>query len=142
MNHPNDHHSRMYEEQYKKFVHAKTQCLSKYDKSSTGRFDHHVIEICSLINQYDHYYTTSSCSGRSFIYTGIGIKSTSSFIRYRISHEPIHTTNQERYFNLSTLQSDPTGGGDIIVSTYDGGKQQRKIQRRRRFQQQQPSCLP
>ena len=96
----------------KEFAHRKTQCLdgTKKDKSSAGQIDERCIEICQVINALPHYYTTSSCSGRCFLYRGPGIKATNQFQRYRVSHNRIQ--NAHRYFDLSTLQSDPTGGGD------------------------------
>lgn len=104
---------------YKNFAHAKDQCLNhKPDKSSAGRIDAHAMEICSMINAREHFYTTSSCSGRCFLYTGLGIKSTDTFQRFRVTHELIPKDDDDavqRYFNLETLHSDPTGGcGDDI----------------------------
>ena len=131
------------------FQHRKEQCLSKKDKSSAGKIDKHCVTICNLINNNfnDEYYTTSSCSGRCFIYNGtIGKGSSGSgsshanytnnndnegdatattnngsnngmFIRYRVNHEKI--INPKRYFNLNTLDDDPTGGdGDEINDDY------------------------
>jgi tRNA G37 N-methylase Trm5 len=120
---------------HQKFQHAKEQCLygHKRDKSSVGQYDTGVMEICTLINEhFREYYTTSSCAGRCFLYTGMGIKATTTFVRCRISHGPIQ--DSVRYFDLSTIQTDPTGGGDPIPQIYDGGKRQR--QRDRRQQQQ------
>jgi tRNA G37 N-methylase Trm5/tRNA(Phe) wybutosine-synthesizing methylase Tyw3 len=125
MIHNDDQRQRQKQQQshtnrFKNFAHAKHICLngSKPDKSSAGRIDAHAVQICNAINALDAYYTTSSCSGRCFLYTGIGNKSSSSstdtfcFQRFRVSHELIRDAS--RYFNLATLQSDPTGGGDEI----------------------------
>jgi tRNA G37 N-methylase Trm5/tRNA(Phe) wybutosine-synthesizing methylase Tyw3 len=96
------------------FENSKNQCLGKRDKSSAGRIDPKAVDICAVINELPHYYTTSSCAGRCFLYRGPGIKSTNEFTRYRVSHDRIE--NAHRYFDLSTLQSDPTGGADPVRS--------------------------
>ena len=96
------------------FANAKAQCLGKRDKSSAGRIDPHAVEICAVLNEHDAYFTTSSCAGRSFMYRGQGIKATQQFQRFRVSHDCIR--DPERYFNLATIHSDPTGGGDPVRS--------------------------
>jgi tRNA G37 N-methylase Trm5 len=96
------------------FANAKAQCLGKRDKSSAGRIDPHAVDICAVLNAKDEFYTTSSCAGRCFLYQGQGIKSTEQFRRYRVSHDCV--ANAQRYFDLSTLSSDPSGGGDPIPS--------------------------
>jgi tRNA wybutosine-synthesizing protein 3 len=98
----------------KDFENAKAQCLGKRDKSFAGRIDPHAVDICGLINERDDYYTTSSCAGRCLMYCGEGVKATDNFTRFRISHEKIN--DPKRYFDLTTLDSDPTGGGDPIRS--------------------------
>lgn len=98
----------------KDFENAKAQCLGKRDKSFAGRIDPHAVDICGLINERDDCYTTSSCAGRCFMYCGEGVKATNDFQRFRISHDKIE--EPQRYFNLSTIDSDPTGGGDPIRS--------------------------
>ena len=101
------------------FENAKAQCLGKRDKSFAGRIDPHVVEICGILNERDDLYTTSSCAGRCFMYRGSGIKSTHNFTRFRISHEKIE--NPTRFFDLTTLKEDPSGGGDPIreIGQYD-----------------------
>ncbi|KAL7467886.1 hypothetical protein ACHAXS_008108 [Conticribra weissflogii] len=146
------------------FQTRKNNCLSKRDKSSAGRIDPRAVDICAAINERREYYTTSSCSGRCFLYVGDGIKSwhaTGSvsgedigeegdgggtvvaggsgtpdglattndhaaatgklgfFQRYRVNHDLI--LEPCRYFDISTLEEDPTGGGDPIptVGQYD-----------------------
>jgi len=148
--HPNNqpHHTTHFQTR-------KTNCLSKRDKSSAGRIDPRAVDICAAINERREYYTTSSCSGRCFLYVGDGIKSWHSissdssenedvkgasgvpeglattqnnhastgklgfFQRYRVNHDLIH--EPARYFNISTIKEDPTGGGDPIpiVGQYD-----------------------
>lgn len=97
---------------YNDFANSKNQCLGKRDKSDAGRIDPRAVDICSVINEREEMFTTSSCSGRSFIYMGPGIKSTKRFSRVRISHDKIK--DAKRYFDLRTLESDPTGGADPI----------------------------
>jgi tRNA G37 N-methylase Trm5 len=110
----------------KDFENAKQQCLGKRDKSFAGRIDVKAVDICSVINERCEYYTTSSCSGRAFLYQGHGVKAlqyyvggeeqqrASHFQRWRISHDLIQ--DAVRYFDLSTLEKDPTGGADPIRS--------------------------
>jgi tRNA G37 N-methylase Trm5/tRNA(Phe) wybutosine-synthesizing methylase Tyw3 len=123
----------------KDFNNAKQQCLGKRDKSFAGRIDVQAVDICSVLNERCEYYTTSSCAGRAFLYQGHGVKALqyqiastldgekaegdeeqlqsshqqlTAFKRFRISHDLIE--DPVRYFDLSTLQEDPTGGGDPI----------------------------
>lgn len=96
------------------FENSKNQCLGKRDKSFRGQIDPRARAICGLINDKEEYYTTSSCAGRSFFYQGEGVKASTTFRRFRISHEPIQ--DSKRYFDLTTLLSDRTGGGDEIRS--------------------------
>ena len=107
----------------KKFTNAKKQCLGKRDKSSAGRLDPGAVAICGILNERDAYYTTSSCAGRCFLYSGRGIKATDSFARYRVSHDKIDEPT--RYLDLTTLESDLTGGGDPIKE-FDGGRRMRQ----------------
>ena len=101
------------------FENAKTQALGKRDKSFAGRIDARAVEVCGIINERQDMYTTSSCSGRCFMYVGPGIKSSTEFRRFRISHERI--TDPIRYFDLTTIDTDPSGGADRIrsVGQYD-----------------------
>lgn len=92
------------------FENGKNQCLGKRDKSSAGRIDPRAVHICSVLNEYPYFYTTSSCAGRCYLYQGQGIKATSTFRRFRVSHDKINDSN--RYFDLTTIENDPTGGGD------------------------------
>ena len=123
------------------FQTRKVNCLSKRDKSSAGRIDPKAVDICSVLNNRQEYYTTSSCAGRCFLYCGDGIKSWHStndnstdteengggklgfFHRYRVNHDLINEPT--RYFNLSTLINgqDRTGGGDAIptIGQFDNG---------------------
>jgi tRNA G37 N-methylase Trm5 len=106
------------------FTNAKNQCLGKSDKSSAGRWDDGAVEICALINAWAAGYTTSSCAGRCFLYQGLGVKSTDTFKRFRVSHHGI--VDAERYFDLTTISSDPTGGGDELRSVVVVEQQQQQ----------------
>ena len=101
------------------FENAKGQCLGKRDKSFAGRIDPKAVDACGIINEREEMYTTSSCAGRCFMYVGPGIKSSHDFKRFRISHNKIEDPN--RFFDLSTIAEDPSGGGDPIrtVGQYD-----------------------
>jgi tRNA (guanine37-N1)-methyltransferase len=101
------------------FENAKAQCLGKRDKSFAGRIDPHAVEICGILNEREDGFTTSSCAGRCFLYRGSGIKSTQNFTRFRISHEKIE--DPVRFFDLTTIDADPSGGGDPIrtIGQYD-----------------------
>jgi hypothetical protein len=65
---------------WKDFENAKQQCLGKRDKSFAGRIDVQAVEICSVINERCEYYTTSSCSGRAFVYRGHGVKALQYYV--------------------------------------------------------------
>lgn len=125
---------------WKDFENAKQQCLGKRDKSFAGRIDVQAVEICSVINERCEYYTTSSCSGRAFVYRGHGVKAlqyyvggeeqqrASHFQRWRISHGLIQ--DAVRYFDLSTLREDPSGGADPIrsIGQFEHGEQLKQLQ--------------
>jgi len=101
------------------FDNAKGQCLGKRDKSFAGRIDPRAVDACGIINEREEMYTTSSCAGRCFMYRGPGIKASTEFKRFRISHGKI--ADPDRYFDLTTIDEDPSGGGDPIrsVGQYD-----------------------
>lgn len=46
------------------FLQRKSDVLSKLDKSSAGKWDEKIINLCDKINSKEQFYTTSSCSGR------------------------------------------------------------------------------
>lgn len=101
------------------FENAKAQCLGKRDKSFAGRIDPKAVDACGIINEREEMYTTSSCAGRCFMYRGPGIKASTDFKRFRISHGKI--SDPDRFFDLTTIDSDPSGGGDPIrsIGQYD-----------------------
>jgi tRNA G37 N-methylase Trm5 len=101
------------------FENSKSQCLGKRDKSHAGRIDPKAVDICAVLNEREDCYTTSSCAGRCFLYQGTGIKASTEFKRFRKSHDLVH--DPVRYFNLSTIETDPSGGGDPIrtIGQYD-----------------------
>jgi len=49
------------------FQQFKQDCLAKKDKSKKGTVDIKIVPLVDLINSLEHYYTTSSCSGRIVI---------------------------------------------------------------------------
>mmetsp|Transcript_1439 Transcript_1439/g.3678 ORF Transcript_1439/g.3678 Transcript_1439/m.3678 type:complete len:596 (+) Transcript_1439:124-1911(+) len=101
------------------FENAKAQCLGKRDKSFAGRIDPKAVDACGIINERDEMYTTSSCAGRCFMYRGPGIKASTEFKRFRISHGKI--LDPDRFFDLTRIAEDPSGGGDPIrtIGQYD-----------------------
>ena len=144
MDHDTQQKNKERNQKYASFQIQKENCLGKRDKSNAGRIDPKAVDICAAINARSEYYTTSSCSGRCFLYCGDGIKShhhyatttttkTSSSCATKESNnnddEQINNghgffqrfrvnhdliQNPKRYFNLNTLFEDLDGGGDPI----------------------------
>ncbi len=73
------------------FIQRKQDVLSKEDKSSIGEWDKKIKEFCDKINSIEHYYTTSSCSGRILIIKDEDKKITGLF--EFVSHDFILFTN-------------------------------------------------
>ncbi|XP_077414434.1 tRNA wybutosine-synthesizing protein 3 homolog [Vanacampus margaritifer] len=48
----------------KSFSEWKKRCLNKCDLSKKGNVDEDIVHLVSLLNSYEEYFTTSSCSGR------------------------------------------------------------------------------
>lgn len=69
------------------FDNEKKTYLSKADKSKKGNIDEKVIPLLTKINSLPDYYTTSSCSGRAYLWKGTGKKSETSWLR--VSHDLI-----------------------------------------------------
>lgn len=89
------------------FEHRKQTFLAKCDKSSAGEIDEKAREICAELNARPAFFTTSSCSGRAFIWRGDGVKSTDCFSRWRVSHDLVDAG----YFDLKTLDAGSCGNG-------------------------------
>mmetsp|Transcript_49091 Transcript_49091/g.114826 ORF Transcript_49091/g.114826 Transcript_49091/m.114826 type:complete len:601 (-) Transcript_49091:8-1810(-) len=85
------------------FEQRKRTFLSKDDKSSAGGIDKHCVEVCKVINARPAFFTTSSCSGRAFLWRGDGVKSTDNFTRYKVTHELVEDAGT--YFDLRSLQA-------------------------------------
>ncbi len=66
------------------FTNDKKTFLEKQDKSKKGAVDEKVLPIISLINAHPRYYTTSSCSGRAYLWCGQGKKNETEWLR--VSH--------------------------------------------------------
>lgn len=66
---------------------AKRNALGKRDKSSAGAIDPRAVSICATINGCRDWFTTSSCSGRCYMWRGDGNKATNEFARGRMSHD-------------------------------------------------------
>ncbi|XP_066507923.1 tRNA wybutosine-synthesizing protein 3 homolog [Hoplias malabaricus] len=53
------------------FKQWKKQCLNKLDLSKKGSIDADISNIVSYLNNHEHYFTTSSCSGRIILIDGV-----------------------------------------------------------------------
>ena len=69
------------------FLNDKKTFLAKLDKSKKGEIDHMVLRVLALVNMKDHYYTTSSCSGRVHLWNGSDKKNETEWIK--VSHDLI-----------------------------------------------------
>lgn len=69
------------------FQNEKKTFLSKLDKSKKGEIDERIIPLIKLINSKDEYYTTSSCSGRVYLWKGTGKKNETKWLK--LSHDLI-----------------------------------------------------
>lgn len=92
------------------FATRKENYLRKPDKSPKGSIDDRVLDLCGEINRFEALFTTSSCSGRCFLWQGrhhggaeddmelepspaLGIvEGTGSFVRFRVSHDLVEDT--------------------------------------------------
>lgn len=72
------------------FPNEKKMYLAKQDKSKKGDIDEKVIPLLKIINSKEDYYTTSSCSGRVYLWIGSGKKNETQWIK--VSHELIDET--------------------------------------------------
>ncbi|CAE7359762.1 TYW3 [Symbiodinium sp. CCMP2592] len=91
----------------REFATRKDNFLRKPDKSPKGDWDPRVSEICEELNRRDDFFTTSSCSGRCFLWRGRhhqnGLR---GFQRLRVSHDPV----EEGFFNLRDLEKEDAQG--------------------------------
>lgn len=111
------------------FEQRKRTFLGKADKSSAGGIDAHAREICQVINERSAFFTTSSCSGRAFLWQGEGVKSTDCFKRYRVTHELIENP-PEHYFNLSCFRESDVGEYNFGQAGSQLADESRALQRR------------
>ncbi len=70
-----------------RFQNDKKTFLEKLDKSKKGEVDEKVIPLVNIINNKEDYYTTSSCSGRAYLWSGTGKKNQTEWIK--VSHDLI-----------------------------------------------------
>jgi len=75
------------------FANDKKTYLSKSDKSKKGGIDEKVIPLLETLNALPVYYTTSSCSGRTYLWKGTGKKSETQWLK--VSHDLI----DEKFFD-------------------------------------------
>lgn len=69
------------------FANQKKTYLAKMDKSKKGSIDEKAVLLLTKINENPSYYTTSSCSGRVYLWKGTGKKSETQWLK--VSHELI-----------------------------------------------------
>lgn len=69
------------------FANNKKTYLAKADKSKKGDLDQKIIPLLTTINEKPDYYTTSSCSGRVYLWKGSGKKSETIWLK--VSHDLI-----------------------------------------------------
>lgn len=69
------------------FPNNKKTYLAKSDKSKKGGIDEKILSLLETINTLPDYYTTSSCSGRVYLWKGTGKKSEMQWIK--VSHDLI-----------------------------------------------------
>ena len=83
------------------FTERKNKVLLKIDKSSRGRVDPRCVTVCDLLNNIPYFYTTSSCSGRFYLYSGVGNKKDGDgFRRWQVSHDFLTENSRESFFNF------------------------------------------
>ncbi len=76
------------------FLNNKKTFLAKLDKSKKGEVDEKIIPLLNIINSKEDYYTTSSCSGRVYLWRGNEKKNEMEWLK--VSHELI----EEDFFEL------------------------------------------
>ncbi len=79
------------------FANQKKTFLAKMDQSKKGSIDEKAIPIIEAINKHNDLYTTSSCSGRVYLWKGDGKKNHTEWLN--VSHDIINddffTINEE-----------------------------------------------
>ncbi|MBI4983708.1 hypothetical protein HZC32_03630 [Candidatus Woesearchaeota archaeon] len=69
------------------FPNDKKTFLAKLDKSKKGYIDERIASLLNVINSKRDYYTTSSCSGRVYLWRGSGKKNETEWLK--VSHDLI-----------------------------------------------------
>jgi tRNA wybutosine-synthesizing protein 3 len=80
-----------------RFLQRKTAVLSKLDKSSIGKWDKKIINLCKKINSLPDFYTTISCSGRAILMVQQDKKGKDLFLR--TWHEKISFNELKKALN-------------------------------------------
>ena len=78
------------------FSNDKKTFLSKLDKSKKGGIDIRAVPFLDAVNSCSDLYSTSSCSGRVYLWQGSGKKNEMEWVR--MSHDPIESS----FFRLSS----------------------------------------
>ncbi len=76
------------------FENRKKTYLAKLDKSKKGEIDEKVVALLQVINAKEDYFTTSSCSGRIFLWKCPGKKDEMEWLK--VSHDLV----KEDFFKL------------------------------------------
>ncbi len=87
MNFPNNEKNKKAFFSSSYFRNNKKTFLAKSDKSKKGGIDEKIIPLLDTINALPDYYSTSSCSGRVYLWKGTGKKSETQWLK--VSHELI-----------------------------------------------------
>ena len=87
----------------KTFSNDKKTFFEKLDKSKKGEIDAKIIPLLNLLNQKKEHYTTSSCSGRVYLWKGTGKKNETEWLK--VSHDFIN----KDFFSISSLAAAEKG---------------------------------
>ncbi|MBI4979930.1 hypothetical protein HZC30_00055 [Candidatus Woesearchaeota archaeon] len=79
------------------FPNNKKTFLAKLDKSKKGDIDGKILPLLKIINSKPNYYTTSSCSGRVYLWSGSGKKNETEWLK--VSHDLV----EEDFFELKAV---------------------------------------
>ncbi len=82
------------------FDNEKKTYLTKIDQSRKGEIDQKILPLLEKINAFLDYYTTSSCSGRVYLWRGSGKKNETEWLK--VSHDLI----AENFFDKKFLDKD------------------------------------
>ena len=88
------------------FENDKKTFLAKMDRSKKGEIDEKAVPVLKTFNKLNDYYTTSSCSGRVYLWSGTEKKGEMNWLK--ASHDLI----EEDFFELGELNN--KNGFDLV----------------------------